>query len=76
MFNGTRLAERGVIVVSMNYRVGVLGFLPIPSFQRRIGGSAPGNYGLLDQVAALAVGQEEHRSLGGNGRRKVNDLRP
>src|SRR5258708_8739881 len=53
VFNGTRLAERGVIVVSMNYRVGVLGFLAHPELSAESPQHASGNYRLLDQVAAL-----------------------
>ena len=49
--NGSRLAAKGVVVVSFNYRLGVLGFLAHPDLDRE--GSASGNYGLQDQLAAL-----------------------
>jgi para-nitrobenzyl esterase len=48
VFNGIRLAERGVIVVAMNYRVGVLGFLAHPELTAESARNASGNYGLLD----------------------------
>src|SRR5258708_26282553 len=66
VFNGTRLAERGVIVVSMNYRVGVLGFLAHPGLSAESAQHASGNYGLLDQVAALQWVKRNARAFGGN----------
>src|ERR1700730_10180097 len=66
VFNGTRLAERGVIVVSMNYRVGVLGFLAHPELSAESAQRASGNYGLFDQVAALQWIKRNIRALGGN----------
>ena len=49
--DGARLAERGVVVVSLNYRLGVFGFLAHPDLDRE--GTPSGNYGLQDQIAAL-----------------------
>ena len=66
VFNGTRLAERGVIVVSMNYRVGVLGFLAHPELSAESAQHASGNYGLLDQVAALQWIKKNIAAFGGN----------
>ena len=66
VFNGTRLAERGVIVVSMNYRVGVLGFLAHPELSAESAQHASGNYGLLDQVAALQWVKRNIKTFGGN----------
>jgi para-nitrobenzyl esterase len=66
VFNGTRLAERGVIVVSMNYRVGVLGFLAHPELSAESAQRASGNYGLLDQVAALQWIKKNIAAFGGN----------
>jgi para-nitrobenzyl esterase len=66
VFNGTRLAERGVIVVSMNYRVGVLGFLAHPELSAESAQHASGNYGLLDQVAALQWVKKNIAAFGGN----------
>jgi para-nitrobenzyl esterase len=66
VFDGTRLAERGVIVVSMNYRVGVLGFLAHPELSAESAQHASGNYGLLDQVAALQWVKRNIAAFGGN----------
>jgi para-nitrobenzyl esterase len=49
VFNGARLAQAGLILVSVNYRLGALGWLAHPGLSD--GGS--GNYGLMDQIAAL-----------------------
>jgi para-nitrobenzyl esterase len=52
-YDGKRLAERGVIVVSINYRLGVLGWLAHPGLSAESPQHVSGNYGLLDQIAAL-----------------------
>ena len=51
-YDGAKLAADGAVVVTVNYRLGALGFLTHPALARRAGGSA-GNYGLMDQIAAL-----------------------
>lgn len=53
MYDGKRMAERGVIVVSINYRLGVLGWLAHPGLSAESAQHVSGNYGLLDQIAAL-----------------------
>jgi len=53
MYDGRRLAEKGVIVVSINYRLGVLGWLAHPQLGAESAAGLSGNYGLLDQIAAL-----------------------
>ncbi|GGF77647.1 carboxylesterase/lipase family protein [Alteromonas lipolytica] len=64
LYNGEALAEQGVVVVSLNYRVGILGFLSHPALQKENGMS--GEYGLLDQVAALKWVKQNIASFGGN----------
>ena len=51
--NPTRLAEKGAVVVTLNYRLGVFGFLAHPALAAGSPQGASGNYGLLDQIAAL-----------------------
>ena len=50
---GPTLARRGVVVVSINYRLGVFGFLSLPGLTAESAQHASGNYGLLDQIEAL-----------------------
>ncbi|MFZ3332737.1 MAG: carboxylesterase family protein [Candidatus Acidiferrales bacterium] len=52
-YDGENLAKKGVIIVSPNYRLGVFGFLSHPELTKESEHHASGNYGLLDQVAAL-----------------------
>jgi para-nitrobenzyl esterase len=52
-YDGENLARKGVIIVSPNYRLGVFGFFSHPELTKESEHSASGNYGLLDQVAAL-----------------------
>jgi para-nitrobenzyl esterase len=63
--DGQFLAHRGVVVVSMNYRLGILGFLAHPELTAEQHG-ASGNYGLMDQAAALAWVRENIAGFGGN----------
>ena len=53
LYGGERLARRGVIVVSFGYRLGPLGYLALPELTRESQDHASGDYGLLDQIAAL-----------------------
>jgi para-nitrobenzyl esterase len=65
VYDGARLARRGVVVVSFNYRVGVLGFMAHPDLSAEAGG-ASGSYGFLDQVAALAWVKRNIAQFGGD----------
>ena len=64
--DGLNLSQKGVIVVSMNYRVGVFGFFAHPELTAESGHNASGNYGLLDQVAALHWVKDNIAAFGGN----------
>ena len=64
--DGQFLARRGVVVVSMNYRLGVFGFFALPELAAESGRNAAGNYGLLDQVAALQWVQRNIAAFGGD----------
>jgi para-nitrobenzyl esterase len=64
-YDGTRLAATGTVVVTVNYRLGALGFLAHPALASRPGGAA-GNYGLMDQQAALRWVQRNIAQFGGD----------
>ena len=64
--DGEKLAGKGVVVVSFNYRLGVFGFLAHPELTRESGHNASGNYGLLDQVAALQWVKANIAAFGGH----------
>ena len=64
--NGEFLAQRNVIVVTLNYRLGILGFFAHPQLTAESPHHASGNYGLLDQAAALAWVKENIRAFGGD----------
>ncbi len=61
--NGSRIAQKGVVLVSFNYRVGVLGFMAHPELDQE---GPSGNYGLQDQLAALRWVQTNIAHFGGN----------
>ena len=64
--DGTSLARRGVVVVSIEYRLGALGFLAHPTLSRESEHHVSGNYGLLDQIAALHWVRANIEAFGGN----------
>ena len=61
-YDGTKLAANGIVVVTINYRLGALGFLAHPALASRPGGPS-GNYGLMDQQAALRWVQDNIRRV-------------
>ena len=64
--DGEKLAHKGVIVVSMNYRLGVFGFFSDPDLTKESPHHASGNYGLLDQAAALEWVHKNIAAFGGD----------
>jgi para-nitrobenzyl esterase len=64
--DGEVLATKGVIVVSMNYRMGIFGFFAHPDLTRESSHHASGNYGLLDQAQALHWVQHNIKAFGGD----------
>ena len=63
--DGRLLARRGVVVVSLNYRLGIFGFFSHPALSAE-SGHGSGNYGILDQVAALRWVQRNIAAFGGD----------
>ena len=64
--NGARLAQKGAVVVTLNYRLGAFGFLAHPAFAAESPHHAAGNYGLLDQIAALQWVKRNIARFGGD----------
>ena len=65
-YDGAELARHGVLVVTINYRLGPLGFFAHPELTRESPHRASGNYGLLDQIAALRWVRENIAQFGGD----------
>jgi len=66
-YDGTHFAERGVVLVSVNYRLGRLGFFAHPALTAEAGAGAPlGSYGLMDNIAALKWVQANIAQFGGD----------
>lgn len=69
LYAGDELAKHGVIVVTFNYRLGVFGFLAHPELTRESPHHSSGDYGLLDQIAALKWVQRNIAAFGGDPQR-------
>ncbi len=85
IYDGVELAQRGVVVVTLNYRLGWLGTFNQPALAAANASEPTGNFGLLDQIAALAWVQKNIAAFGGDpanvtifgesaGGMSVNDL--
>jgi para-nitrobenzyl esterase len=66
LYDGARLAQRGLVVVTINYRVGVLGYLAHPQLSNESPLKVSGNYGVLDQIEALKWVQRNIEAFGGD----------
>jgi para-nitrobenzyl esterase len=70
LYDGSALAKRGVVIVTINYRLGRLGYFAHPALTKEnADGGRLGNYGLMDQIAALQWVQRNIRAFGGDPRR-------
>jgi para-nitrobenzyl esterase len=65
-YDGEALARKGVVVVTVNYRVGIFGFMAHPGLSAESSQHVSGNYGFLDQVAALQWVHENIAGFGGD----------
>ena len=68
-YDGQQLTSQGVVVVSINYRLGVLGFLAHPALTAESAESSSGHWGFLDQIAALKWIQANIHRFGGDAKR-------
>ncbi len=66
LYDGEAMAKKGIVFVSINYRVGVLGFLAHPELTKESPDRASGNYGLLDQVAGIKWVKNNITAFGGD----------
>jgi para-nitrobenzyl esterase len=65
-YNGVSLTARGVVLITVNYRLGVLGFFSHPELTAKSPHHSSGNYGLLDQIAALEWVRDNIAQFGGD----------
>ncbi len=66
VYDGVAMAKKGIVFVSINYRVGVFGFFAHPELTKESGRNASGNYGLMDQVAGLEWVKKNIAAFGGD----------
>jgi para-nitrobenzyl esterase len=66
LYWGDKLARKGVIVITIAYRVGALGYLAHPELTRESAHHSSGNYGLMDQIAALQWVHRNIKAFGGD----------
>jgi para-nitrobenzyl esterase len=66
IYDGEATARKGVVFVSINYRVGAFGFFAHPELTAESGKNASGNYGLMDQIAALQWVKKNIAQFGGD----------
>jgi len=66
IYDGQEMAEQGIVYVSLNYRVGVFGFMAHPELSAESGHNASGNYGFMDQLQGLKWIRENIAAFGGD----------
>jgi para-nitrobenzyl esterase len=66
IYDGKAIAKQGIVYISINYRVGVFGFMAHPDLTKESQHNSSGNYGLMDQIAALKWIKNNITSFGGD----------
>ena len=66
IYDGEAMASKGIVFVSLNYRVGVFGFLAHPELSKEAAYGSSGNYALLDMIAALQWVKQNIETFGGD----------
>ncbi len=69
LYDGEDMAQKGVVFVTINYRLGVFGFLAHPDLSKESGNGTSGNYALLDQIEALKWVRRNIAAFGGDTER-------
>lgn len=69
VYDGSGLAQKGLVMITVNYRLGVFGFFTYPGLTKESGHNSSGNYALLDQMAALQWVQKNIAAFGGDPHR-------
>jgi para-nitrobenzyl esterase len=69
LYDGEALAKKGVVVVTINYRLGIMGFFAHPELTRESDRNSSGNYAFLDQIAALEWVKKNIAAFGGDPKR-------
>src|ERR1700694_1728996 len=67
-YDGESMAHKGIVAITVNYRLGVFGFLAHPELTKESPHHASGNYGLMDQIAALKWVRDNIAKFGGDPR--------
>lgn len=68
-YDGASMAKKGIVVVTVNYRLNIFGFMAHPELSKETDYKGSGNYGLMDQIAALGWVQENIAKFGGDPRK-------
>lgn len=68
-YDGESMAQKGIVALTVNYRLGLFGFMAHPELTKESPNKASGNYGLMDQSAALKWVQQNIAAFGGNPRK-------
>ena len=66
LYDGEEMAKKGVVFVTINYRLGIFGFLAHPELSKESPNKVSGNYGILDQIAALQWVKDNILAFGGD----------